>query len=516
VRACRISRLLFVWFLSFWIHPQHVFAAQPTTAPVQLGGQRHMFIDEMMLAEIRGVTFQVHPPTPIKPVIRDEFPWENPGEYSSVIEDPAGYKMYYLSTRDGVAFVCLAISTDGVTWEKPKLGLYEFRGSRENNIVIWGTGTGSAYYDEYDPDPGRRYKYFTCQIGDDKPGTATTEGMVMYTSPDGIHWVKNEVQLLPFNADSQAVFFWDPNHNKYVCYMRGNQGDVPKSRGRKVVRAETDDPLKPWPYAPSPNPFWHDHEMPYVTTELPSVLSTDDRDPEETDVYGSQVFLYPWAYRVYLAFPTIYYHYKNERVHLSIDGRGGNAGVGEVQLCVSRDGINWKRYPRPAYLKQGWYGESYCGWPWVLRGMFRRDDKIFQYASLRRSGHGGREFVQSRSREWDGFVLMHQPADRFVAAEFDYAGGVITTEPFVFTGDRLHLNLATGATGEARVGILQADGSAIPGFSVQDCYIINGDYQSREVKWRSGADVSKLAARPIRLRFEMRGTRLFAFQFVPA
>jgi hypothetical protein len=146
--------------------------------------------------------------------------------------------------------------------------------------------------------------------------------------------------------------------------------------------------------------------------------------------------------------------------------------------------------------------------------MFRRDDKIYQYASLRRSGHGGQPFVESKSRDWDGFSLLHQPADRFVAAEFDYGGGTITTEPFEFTGEQLSLNLGTGAVGEARVGILNADGSAIAGFAASDCDIINGDFLDRRVTWKKEADVSELAGKPIRLRFEMRGTQLFAFQFV--
>lgn len=105
-----------------------------------------------------------------------------------------------------------------------------------------------------------------------------------------------------------------------------------------MVRAETDDPMKPWPYQRSEKPFYNDHELPYATTELPTALAADDQDPPETDLYGNQVFQYPWARHVYLAFPTVYYHYKNERAFLSPDKQGGNQGVGEVQLAVSATG----------------------------------------------------------------------------------------------------------------------------------------------------------------------------------
>lgn len=63
-----------------------------------------------------------------------------------------------------------------------------------------------------------------------------------------------------------------------------------------------------------------------VSTELPTVLYTDENDPPETDLYAGQVFLYPWAHKVYVAFPTCYYPYKgDERKHLSPTGLSGNA-----------------------------------------------------------------------------------------------------------------------------------------------------------------------------------------------
>ena len=250
-----------------------------------------------------------------------------------------------------------------------------------------------------------------------------------------------------------------------------------------------------------------------VSTELPTVLHTDENDPAESDLYAGQVTLYPWAHKVYLAFPTYYYHYKgDERKHLSPTGLPGNIGIGEVQLAVSRDGINWKRYRRPAYVKAGWYRNSYCGWPWLLQGMARRGNSIYQYASLRTSGHGGMDLVKS-AEEYPGFTLCEQQADRFVGAEFDYAGGTITTAPFIFEGNRLTLNVDTGALGEGRVGILHEDGKPAPGFSLEECDLLNGDHFDKFVSWKSRADVSSLAGKAVRLRMAMRGTRLYAFQF---
>lgn len=57
--------------------------------------------------------------------------------------------MYYRGAHWDVAakkeahpeFTCYAESRDGLKWEKPKLGLFEFNGSKENNIILTGTGT---------------------------------------------------------------------------------------------------------------------------------------------------------------------------------------------------------------------------------------------------------------------------------------------------------------------------------------------------------------------------------------
>jgi len=107
--------------------------------------------------------------------------------------------------------------------------------------------------------------------------------------------------------------------------------------------------------------------------------------------------------------------------------------------------------------------------------------------------------------------------DRFVGAEFDYKGGELTTEPFTFEGNRLSLNVDTGAMGDGRVSILKPDGTPYPGFEAKDCDIVNGDWFDKIVGWSRGKnDVSSLAGKPVRLRFEMRGATLYAFQFVRA
>ena len=90
----------------------------------------------------------------------------------------------------------------------------------------------------------------------------------------------------------------------------------------------------------------------------------------------------------------------------------------------------------------------------------------------------------------------------------------MTTVPIVFEGKHLILNVDTGALGSARVELLDEQNRVIPGFGQNDCTSINGNYVEHLVNWKEKDDLSALAGKVIRLRFTMRSTKLYAFQFV--
>ena len=82
--------------------------------------------------------------------------------------------------------ICYATSKDGVTWTKPNLGLVEFKGSKQNNIVeldapsLWSTF--AVLHEPDDPDPNRRFK---------AAYEAKIDGGLRFCvafSSDGLHW----------------------------------------------------------------------------------------------------------------------------------------------------------------------------------------------------------------------------------------------------------------------------------------------------------------------------------------
>lgn len=111
--------------------------------------------------------------------------------------------------------------------------------------------------------------------------------------------------------------------------------------------------------------------------------------------------------------------------------------------------------------------------------------------------------IRRASLRTDGFVSVH--------ARYD--GGELLTKPLTFGGEALVLNYATSAVGCVRVEIQDAEGRPIPGYSLAEACEIYGDEVERVVSWKDGADVRRLAGRPVRLRFALKDADLFSMRF---
>ena len=103
--------------------------------------------------------------------------------------------------------------------------------------------------------------------------------------------------------------------------------------------------------------------------------------------------------------------------------------------------------------------------------------------------------------------------DGFVSMNAGYSGGEFTTKSFTFEGDQLELNYSTSAVGSVKVEIQDDRGNALPGFSLADCPDMFADLIDDKVAWKSGRGVSSLAGKPIRLRFALMDSDLYAFKF---
>ena len=90
----------------------------------------------------------------------------------------------------------------------------------------------------------------------------------------------------------------------------------------------------------------------------------------------------------------------------------------------------------------------------------------------------------------------------------------MTTRPVTFRGRHLFVN-AEAAGGELRAEVLDRDGPPIPGLTRADCEAVRGDGTLQAVRWQGGADLARVAGRPVKVRFHLRGGKLYAFWVSP-
>jgi len=488
---------------------------------VVVGGARQLFMDDRLVdaAQTRDVARTLNPPQDIRRVLVPDQPWETLGFifYASVIDAGDSLRLYYGSySYDGekkVRHFCLATSRDGFAWERPSLGLRAFGGSTTNNLLPVTTFDGAVFVDPHAP-PDKRYRLMAA-YGMDDPAKG---GLYSVSSPDGIHWARARERVLPFVPDSQHAAFWDARLQKYVAYLRSWQADP---RKRQVSRVEADDLDAPWAYDGTVAPFyvWGKDKTPTLSRELPVVLAADADDPENLDIYTSTAQIYPFAPDTYLAFPAVYFKFKGPE--WKARALSGNDGQFEVQFAASADGVSWQRWRQP-YVAAGFHDGLDLRLVSMAHGMVRRGRWIWQYFVGWPHTHGRPDVWDkgpANSREWmkrdrGGIYAARQRLDGFVSLDSAHAGGVLTTRPLTFSGKRLRLNLDTRGTGSARVALLDREGRTLPGFSEEECEIINADDTDFVVRWKGGEDVGALAGSAVRVRIAMRNTKLYALQFV--
>jgi hypothetical protein len=137
-----------------------------------------------------------------------------------------------------------------------------------------------------------------------------------------------------------------------------------------------------------------------------------------------------------------------------------------------------------------------------LYGLIRRGDMLWQYFDYGGAHGGGKKRTYAR---------LTQRLDGFVSVDAGNKTGSFTTRPLVFDGNKLILNI--NAKGSAKVAILDQNGNPFPGFDTPDCNFIKGDAIRQPVTFKGKSDLSRLAGRVMRLKFEIQNAKLYAFKF---
>ena len=442
--------------------------------PLNIGSRLELFVDTALVERMTGdVQLRLHKPTPQEVVLVTDKPWEgNTSAYYTIFQDGPLYRMYYRGshfdekTRKGThaEVTCYAESQDGIHWTKPKLGLFEFDGSKQNNIVWTGIGTHCfTPFKDDNPDCSAEARYKALSRGRPKG----KRGLYAFKSPDGIHWslMAPEPVITTGAFDSQNLGFWDPHTCLYREYHRTFHNGV-----RAIMTGTSSD---------------------FVKWSEPVLLEYPDAPNEH--LYTNAILSYDRAPHILIGFPTRFLPKEASRV--------------EPVFMASRDGRTFHRWAEaviPEDAPQDRNGNRSNYMTWGLLQLPSNDRECSVYAT--EAYYTGPD---SRVRRFTYRV------DGFVSAQASSKGGQLLTKPIVFAGSKLVVNFATAAEGSLRVEVQNADGQPISGLRLTDCPAQRGDSVKHTVTWKQHGNLASAASQPVRLLFELRDADLFSFQVVP-
>lgn len=450
--------------------------------PVEIGATPQLFLDNFIVDNTWTLRYKqqhinrvFHAPRkhPANPLLKVQ------GGYVCVARDAeAGlFHMWYQThvfgeddQRTDYA-IAYATSKDGLAWETPRLGLHEWQGSKDNNIVITGPrrrASGPWLLDV--PEPDRHgYKYLLSY--------RDTDGTHLIGSHDGRSFdARSDRRIQHLHSDTQNAIVYDPHARQYVMYCRAKavyrafgEEMLDTGESRRIARVTTPE-------------LWADWPRQARNILLPDELDTQNRYHAfygmPTQVYAGVFFGFLWPFRW------------NDRIH--------------TELAWSRDGIDFERHPlRPRLVDYGpaesWEDEMVFASGWVEVG-----DEWRIYYSGWDGPHNTRErngSVGLATVRKEGFVSLRGPA----------SGGVVCTRVLRWPGGRLRLNAATIDDGHVTVRISDEDRKPIPGFDHGDCVAFHGDSTAAEIRWKEKS-IDTLKGQSIRLEIFLQDADLYSFR----
>ncbi len=461
--------------------------------------------------------FCVAEPVKKETVFVADKPWEERmAHYANVIEVDGKYRMYYLThmkknkkpKKGGEnlgtveildTYVCYAESEDGIHWVRPSVGLYEYEGSYENNILLRSVDKpgDKDFFDNFfvfvDTNPAcppeKRFKA-TAYMHHYRLGG--------YSSPDGIHWNFECIFDLDGKFDTLNVCWWDEKIGKYVAYVRDfhnipEDGDL--NRGiRDARRTESED---------------------FIHWTKPTRITFNESD--DYPIYTNNVRRYYRNPDIYIGFPTRY----EERPGWSdsfeqLCGKALRKKAMEtaprfgltVTDCIfmsGRDGVHFDKCDEALFtpgleFDANWiYGNCYPAY-------FMWETPVGDGENRELSMLVGNYYSHANQVYTDIYFRYTLRIDGFAYYKAKYSGARFVTKPFVFEGSELLLNFSTSAKGSVYITLRDKDGNELKTGE------IFGDTMERRVRFENGS-LSDFASKEVTLTFEMKDARLYAFAF---
>lgn len=411
--------------------------------PVLAGGPpfRRLFLDAMVVEESSGLDRVFHAATKYEanPIIRKEVEWEGWGpSMGTVIREGDKLRMYCYCIGGKPT---MYESEDGINWTRPNIGLAEYNGSKDNNIVESG---GSILKLANPESPDRAW-------------ISLRNTGVSY-SPDGIHWSKGarEEGKELFSSSDVQNFFYDPYNNRITCTWKGAN-----RRHRACGIVWTED-LKTW-------------IKPYEGM----VFTADDLDPDDTQIYGMPVFAYQG---MFIGLPAIYHArwLKYGRYNGPSDmfeAQEGSPRTMDVQVAWTWDFINWTRTAdRKPFIPNTPY-HAYDSGLIFSAPPVRMGDELWFYFSGWDQAHEDYAGVDCT------IGLAKLRLDGFCSMRGGDEPGTFISRREVFNTPKVIVNAKCGTGGYIAAELLDRYNHVIPGFEWYYSNAFTGDSVRGELTW---------------------------------
>lgn len=498
-------------------------------------GQRQLFLDDHGIAELSGLARTMHSPEKRGAVIKPDIPSDGNRvqTYGSVpmwVPEENQYKMVYMAfpvgNTDQIG-AALAVSKDGIHWEKPDLGQgVEVQGSTKNNRFFverglrWGDNAlWNVIYDAKDPNPEQRYK-----------GMLGAVGRVPVASKDCIHW-KRLADAKVASGDTSTLTYDEERHRFLALLKTFNQ------YGRAAALSVSEDfvhwsePRLCFSTDDTDQKMAHDIIGRRVTNQHFEVPLYVDPEPKpdfkppaghiptwRAECYCFAAFPYEG---VYIGLPMIYYPTGQE-----LPTRDNTDGFDSLQLVMSRDLSQWERlgerreFIGPSPTDNGLIGvfDRMQMLP-PSKPLVMGEELWFYYTGFKtrmppysRNLDGSpRKPATLTAKEradladgWSAICLAVLRRDGFISLDAGETPGSLLTKPFVVRGTKLFVNVDANG-GACDVEVLGSDGKPL---AVSQS--VTGDQSRAEISWKSGS-LASVQGQTVQLRFTLRNARLYSF-----
>ena len=430
-------------------------------------------IEDRWMIERFVVPFEKHINNP---VVQKDMHWEGSGPLygGTVIFDSKDklFKMWYLVWDEHSYYnklpysynICYSESKDGIEWEKPMLGIFDKRGTMDdnNNFIKLGRQKTQGIDVEVNSSAVSADEKYVA-IHNDSGGV-----FVSYSSDGKTFDCSFNKPAVLYHSDTHNNFVYDEVRNRWLMFVRPRAfaGEGLKGVNRRRIAVKESYDLESW--------------TPEHTVLVPN-------EGEATDFYGMTVFRLG---DLFFGFLQIYDAGRSDKVF--------------NELTWSPDGFQWNRLPlgtKKTPLTLGRENNWDTGQIYLTDKPVLVEDEMWFYYGGNKSNHN----IPGTSAIGMAKTKLNR---LFGARSLPDTIGRILTRPIKVNGD---LFINAESIGAVQVEVISADNDKpLDGWRAKDCEPFIGDELNKTICW-GNKSLSDLNGTLVRLRFQLKDAALYSF-----